>query len=351
MKVLFKDLALPQTIPFSRFRTIFSFRDGIYTPIERALKSYDEDCALYFSHPDKEYEEFAAMVDGLIPAKGNTNESDYDIVITSETVDTLTIMDRVKENITHDLELRNKNNFLTGEDLMERYPKLRIIGDAYDLYIHKDVTITSDMIILDARDGIIVIDKGATISPFTTISGTTYIGKGTEVADARISHNTIIGNNCRVSGEVNNSIFNDYSYKSHEGFVGRSILGSWVNLGAMTTTSNLKNNYSIISLTLPESNSIRSELIKLSTNTIKFGSLIGDYTKTAIGVMINCGTVIDSGSNVMIDRPSNYIPPLRWLDYESQYDSERFISDTKTILGRKGVELPRGFKQLVKQLS
>ncbi len=283
MNILFKDLALPQTIPFSRLRSIFSFRDGIFTPIERAKKLYGYDSTFYFTHPDTRYTELMAEVEGVLPYYEYDNETPFDVVITSDEVDTIKLLGRVKDRILGDFELVDKSNFLNGEELMEELPGIEIIGDVYNLYISKSVNIISRNIVIDTREGIVIIDDNTMIAPFTIISGTTYIGKCCEVINARISNNSIIGDNCRVSGEVTNSIFNDYAYKSHDGFLGMSILGTWVNLGALTSTSNLKNNYSNISIMLPKTMSMNSELVKVSTDTIKFGSFIGDIQKQLLG--------------------------------------------------------------------
>ncbi len=350
MNILLKDVALPQTVPFSRLRTIFSFRDGIYTPIERVKRLYGEGCNIYFTHPDEEYTKLVAPVDGLIPYYGDADSSEFQEIISSERVDTLTILDRVEQNIIDDLALLDKSNFYNGEEVLSAFPNIEIIGNVNNIFIAKDVKIVSRNTILNASDGIIVIDSGVVINPFTTISGTIYIGKGSEIVNARISHNTLIGYNCRVCGEVSSAIMNDYSYKSHDGFLGRSILGLWVNLGALTTTSNLKNNYSDVSLMLPETLSIRSGLVRVSTKNIKYGSLIGDFTKTAIGTMINCGSVVDTGCNILSQRLYNYSPPLRWLDNETEYDVDRFVRDCKLIVERKGATLHPNFEKLVRFL-
>lgn len=349
MKVLFKDEALPQTIPFSRLRTIFSLRDGIYTPIERIKVQYaKEKLELYFSHPDKNYQDLVASVDGLSPMPDDMTEHDFNVVISSYSVNTLSIFNKVKGNILADLKITDKSRFLSADEFEKKFPFVEVLGDRNLLYIAKDVNIISRSTILDARAGIVIIDSGTTLSPFSLISGTVYIGQGCHISNARISRETIIGNHCRVSGEVSSVLFNDYSSKSHDGYIGKTVVGSWVNLGAMTTTSNLKNNYSDITLMLPSTLQRCSNIELISTHNIKFGSLIGDFCKTAIGIMINCGTVIDTGCNILVSRPEKYIPPMCWADSTIKYDKERFIKDCSCILSRKGMILPDAFEDLVK---
>lgn len=349
MKILLKDLALPQTIPFSRFRTIFSFRDGIYTTIERVkiIHGCNKEIELYFSHPNKKYQNIVAYTDGLIPVSGNMQDSDFDLIIDSSTIDTLSIFQKIENNIIEDLKITDKSRFLSSVEFEQKFPNVEVLGDRELLYVAGDVDITSRNVIFDTRQGVIIVDSGTVISPFTIISGVTYIGCNSDIVNARISYNTIIGNRCRVSGEVSSVIFNDFAYKSHDGFLGQTILGVWVNLGAMTTTSNLKNNFSTISLLLPITSENMAEKNITSTESMKFGSFIGDYSKTAIGTMINCGTVLDSGSNVILQSMEKYIYPLSWIDNSTKYEKNRFIKDCEYILSRKGVSLPIGFAELV----
>lgn len=350
MKILFKDEALPQSIPFSRLRTIFSFRDGIFTPIERVRAMYGDDIELYFSHPNKSYQDLVAPVDGLIALPEDMEDKDFDYIIGSSLVDTISIIERAGTNINSDLKLIDKSSFLSPEEFTAKFPLVEIIGSLDRLFVSRSVKILSRNTVFDTTDGVIIINDDTTIAPFTHIAGNVYIGKGCDIVNARISHDTIVGNRCRVSGEVSNAIFNDFSYKSHDGFIGCTVIGTWVNFGALTTTSNLKNNYSIIKLSLPQTMEDDSERVLTPTNQIKFGSLIGDYTKTAIGTMINCGTVLDSGSNVLSHRPEKYTPALSWLDAEHKYDKTRFTADCKYILSRKGVELHENFAALVEMI-
>lgn len=350
MKILFKDEALPQSIPFSRLRTIFSFRDGIFTPIERVRAMYGDDVELYFSHPDKCYQDLVAPVDGLTPVTEDMEDKDFDYIIGSSLVDTITIIERAGANINSDLKLIDKSNFLSSEEFIAKFPEVEIIGSADNLFVSRTAKILSRNTVFDTTEGVIIINDDTTIAPYTVIAGNVYIGKGCDIVNARISHDTIVGNRCRVSGEVANTVFNDCSYKSHDGFIGCTVIGTWVNFGALTTTSNLKNNYSIIKLSLPQTMADGAERVLTPTGQIKFGSLIGDFTKTAIGTMINCGTVLDSGSNVLSHRPEKYTPALSWLDDKQRYDKARFVADCKYILSRKGVELHENFAALVNMI-
>ena len=137
---------------------------------------------------------------------------------------------------------------------------------------------------LDTRGGPVIIDEGAEIHPFTRIEGPSYIGKKTMVLGAKIREGCSIGPVCRIGGEVEESIFHAYSNKFHDGFIGHAYVGEWINLGALTTNSDLKNDYGNVSVI------INGRLT--DSGSTKVGAFIGDHTKTSINTMINTGTHI-----------------------------------------------------------
>ena len=160
-----------------------------------------------------------------------------------------------------------------------------------------------DNVVIDDSKGPIFISESAIIEPFVTINGPVFIGKNCLIKSHSTISNSIINHSCKVAGEINSSIFQPYSNKAHEGFLGHSFIGSWVNLGAGTTTSNLKNNYSNVS--------VKWDGDLVDTESIFFGSIVGDHVKTAIGTNLNTGTVIGMGSNVVSQSfPPRYIPPF-----------------------------------------
>ena len=123
-----------------------------------------------------------------------------------------------------------------------KIPKaLNVIGSQKNLFVAKEASIY-DLTVIDVRDGPVYIDEGAVIQPFTTIVGPSYIGQRTIVGRAKIIKSNI-GPACRIGGEVESCIFQCYANKYHEGFLGHSFIGEWVNIGASTTNSDLKNNY------------------------------------------------------------------------------------------------------------
>ena len=140
------------------------------------------------------------------------------------------------------------------------------------------------MVVLDAEHGPIYIDAGAEIHPFTRIEGPCYIGAGSVLFGAKCRAGNSIGPMCRIGGEIEGTIIQGYSNKYHDGFLGHAYVGQWVNLGALTTNSDLKNDYSEVRITLDGQSPI-------ATGSNKVGALIGDHAKTSIGTLLNTGDV------------------------------------------------------------
>lgn len=139
------------------------------------------------------------------------------------------------------------------------------------------------MVHIDTRKGPVLIDRGVVLQSFSRIEGPCYIGPETRVQGAHI-HGGSIGPQCRIGGEVESSIVHGYSNKAHEGFLGHSYVGEWVNLAAGTQTSDLRTDYSTIRMTI--------EGKTIDTGLLKIGSFIGDHVKTSLNTLFNTGSLI-----------------------------------------------------------
>ncbi len=198
-------------------------------------------------------------------------------------------------------------------------------------------------IVLDSRDGPIFIEA-AQLEPFTYIQGPAYIGSGTLIASARIRAETSIGPVCRVGGEVEASIIHGYSNKHHDGFLGHSWLGEWVNIGAMTTNSDLKNNYGSVRVFL-------EGIGQIDTGILKLGCFLADHVKLGIGVHLTGGTMIGTGSNVfgMHSAPKN-VPHFTWGgEVFREYRIDTMISVARIVMARRKRELTPSYEQVLRK--
>ena len=182
-----------------------------------------------------------------------------------------------------------------------------IRGGKNDIYIAKGALV-HPMVVLDAANGPIYLDEHVEVHPFTRIEGPCFVGKKSILLGAKCREGNSIGPMCRLGGEVEESIIQGHSNKYHDGFLGHAYLGEWVNLGAMTTNSDLKNDYSSVSVILDGRTPI-------STGSTKVGSLIGDHTKTSIGTLFNTGAYVGAMSLISgTGKPlPKFIPSFAWF--------------------------------------
>lgn len=148
-------------------------------------------------------------------------------------------------------------------------------------------------VVLDASRGPVMIDEGSHIMANSVIKGPVYIGEKSQVnVGAKIYEGTNLGTFCKVGGEIEETIFQSYSNKQHDGFLGHSYVGEWVNIGADTNNSNLKNNYQSVKTYFYPTRTFKNTEMQF------FGCVFGDHTKTGINVTLNTGTVIGVGCNL-----------------------------------------------------
>ncbi len=200
--------------------------------------------------------------------------------------------------------------------------------------------------VLDARSGSIFIGEKVNIQPHTLVKGPCYVGDGSVLTGGKIREGTSIGPVCRVGGEVDNSVFLGYSNKYHEGFLGHAYTGEWVNLGALTTNSDLKNNYSTVKVMMGGET--------VDSGLTKVGSFIGDHVKTGIGTLLNTGISIGFASNVFGGGmlKSKYIPAFFWGSAEKQevYEFSKALQTIRVVMERRGVELNGDEENLFKKI-
>lgn len=213
--------------------------------------------------------------------------------------------------------------------------------NADKIFIRKNVTIKPGVVI-DATNGAVYIDESVFIYSNAVIEGPAYIGKDSKIKiGAAIYENVSIGSNCKIGGEVEDAIILPYTNKQHAGFIGHSYLGSWVNLGADTNCSDLKNNYSTVNVNL------NGETI--DTGMQFLGVIIGDHSKSAINTMFNTGTIIGVSSNIFgAGFPQKSIPSFSWggADGLITYELNKSIQTAKIVFGRRNKEFMTDDKKL-----
>jgi UDP-N-acetylglucosamine diphosphorylase/glucosamine-1-phosphate N-acetyltransferase len=200
-------------------------------------------------------------------------------------------------------------------------------------------------VVLNAEEGPIYIGEEVKIRPPTVIDGPSYIGKGTIIDGAKIREGCSVGPVCRIAGEIEESIFYAYSNKHHDGFIGHSYVGEWVNLAALTTTSDLKNTYGEIKVYL------KDEVI--DTGEIKVGSFIGDHTKTGIGTLLEAGCVIGVSCNLFGGgTPPKFIPSFSWGGEAGFVENEldKVIEVARLVMKRRGVKQTEADRDLLRKV-
>lgn len=158
-----------------------------------------------------------------------------------------------------------------------------VAGPVESIFIDRTARI-DPFVVIDARQGPVSIEAGAIVQSFTRLEGPCHVGSKSQLFRANVRGGTTIGPQCRVGGEIEAAILHGFANKYHDGFLGHSYVCPWVNLGAMTTNSDLKNDYS--NVTVP----LNGESI--DTGLTKVGCFIGDFTKTGLGTLFNTGSSI-----------------------------------------------------------
>ena len=202
----------------------------------------------------------------------------------------------------------------------------------HGVFVEDNVTIEPH-VFFDTAAGPVLIRRGATVLANTRIAGPCVIGVESIVGTDRIS-GCSIGDHCKVHGELSASILLGYSNKPHDGFVGHSYLGRWVNLGAGTITSNLKNTYGSVALWTP--------LGERDTGLQFLGTLFGDHAKTGINATLTTGSVIGAGASIFGTATApKVVPPFAWGDQPpySTYSLGKFLEVARRVMSRRHVEL------------
>jgi len=314
MIYIFKDTL--NLAPISDTRNIENIRIGIYSISELIKKEFNEEIEILETNKKYEINKAIFINSRILPSKENIN-SIIDALGTSGAVNSIWDNDvliasnmEYKEEYSYEgfeEKVRTDTEKLEWHGTYMKYPwdtitnlnpileehldlrKNDLKKDKENVFIAKNTNIHNS-VILDSSNGLICIEENTTIHPYTILKGPLWIGKNSVINSHSLIKNSSIGNNCKIGGEVSDSIFLDYSNKQHLGFIGSSFIGSWVNIGAGTSNSNLKNTYGEIN--------VKYNNKTINTEETFLGCIIGDFSKTAINTSIYTGKIIGTNCHL-----------------------------------------------------
>lgn len=356
---VFEDHQYVQLVPLVYTKGVFELRCGLFTSLERIFRHYSNAgitlfCRDYLSHVLRERYPYHVntlpaegdvclflngrmVLPAPIPVQGreelgvqnntivyarlkreNIGKIFPEIFLTKSMIElfksAIPIVHIQIPVINYFWDIINLNKSLIEKDFLLSMRDIPVSEKLYEgvyrinkdrIFIGKETHI-KPCCVLDAENGPIYIGDHVTIAANTTIEGPVYIGNHVTIhPNARLRGGTNIGEFCKVGGEIANTIFHSYSNKQHDGFLGDSYIGSWVNMGAGTVNSNLLNTYGNVKV------KIGSDI--LDTGQIFLGMAMGDNTKTAINTTIMTGSVFGFGCNIITPvYPPKYLPSFTW---------------------------------------
>ena len=222
-----------------------------------------------------------------------------------------------------------------------------VIGDENLIFLEEGAVVEGA--ILNTKTGPIYIAKDAEIMEGSIVRGPLAMNEHSALKlGTKIYGAVTLGPHCKVGGEVNNAVFQAYSNKGHDGFVGNSLIGEWCNLGADTNTSNLKNNYGFVSTYSYETN-------KEESTDIQFmGICMGDHSKCGINTMFNTATVVGVSANIFGSGfPAKFIDSFSWggADGIQTFKFEKAIEYSNNMMQRRDLQLTEDEIQILKKIA
>jgi UDP-N-acetylglucosamine diphosphorylase/glucosamine-1-phosphate N-acetyltransferase len=220
-----------------------------------------------------------------------------------------------------------------------------IIGDPNKIFLEDGATV--EAVTLNTNGGPIYIGKNAEIMEGSLLRGPVAMCESAVFKlGSKVYGPTTLGPFCKVGGEVNNVIFQAYSNKGHDGFLGNSVIGEWCNIGADTNSSNLKNNYGSIKAYSYETSQIEQTGLQF------MGLLMGDHSKCGINTMFNTATVVGVSSNVFgAEFPPKFIPSFTWGAHGDSYNFDKAVESANNMMDRRGTSLSAAEIAILKHIA
>ncbi len=379
MITLLVDYNWEEFLPFSWTRPLWDLRIGIYTFLERIGKLYGNVYGythreylrgLFSSYPEdkwtgqtllliptiyfEDYPDFRRDRDTLFLDKNgkpfgaflkNFRVFDFTMEFDGaiEKIDSIILVEKPWELLDYISLQIQKDYKLSSRRSFKPYKGVVMIGTT-DIFVDTSVEVESGTII-DASEGSVYIDSGAKVMGNSYIKGPVYIGRSSVIMPLTVLYkNVVIGPVVKAGGEITNSIIWGYSNKQHSGFLGDSIVAEWVNIGAGTQISNLKNTYGTIKMYYyPKKEEIE-------TNRQFLGALIGPHAKLGISSIINCGTVIGAFTSTVGGKViSGFVPEFTWVDGE-EMDLDKAIEIAQRMMIRRDFSLTPKYEEMIRAI-
>jgi len=246
-------------------------------------------------------------------------------------------LEEVWDLVRHLVPMLDADIPILGSTTSAGLPRGAIGVGEHPVYVETGAVVEPS-VCFDTTAGPILLRSGAHVQAFTRLVGPLYVGAHSVLTTDRIAASSI-GDTCKVHGELSNTIFIGHSNKGHDGFVGHSVLGRWVNLGAGTITSNLKNTYGTVQLWTPSG--VRETGLQF------LGTLFGDHAKTGIGLRLTTGCVLGAGANVYgSTMPPKVVAPFSWGEAGAfqPYRVDKFLEVAERMMSRRHVALADGMR-------
>ena len=353
--IIFEDLNVSNLKPFSINHPSFELKCGVHSNLDRIINIFEEDTNYYLIVREEikdliqeKYPRYTVnpnlIPDGLylngaaIWNKKNINQISSGYAFSSS--GNLVAFNSNKKIKFEDISSTIKKVSKVTSDLDINY--ISYLWDCID-NLEKTLVLDSKNFknntphlekgcILDDSTGPILLGKNVTIKSGAILKGPIFIDQNSTINEGAIlKGNIIIGPQCKIGGEVTDTIFQGYSNKQHAGFLGHSYIGEWVNLGANTNNSNLKNNYGKIKFNFSDK--------VVDTHKIFLGVMIGDFTRTGISTMINTGSYIGLGANLFgAGFQNKHTKSFSWGNNQIT-DFNKFIDTIKIIKSRRNKEI------------
>lgn len=247
----------------------------------------------------------------------------------------------------NDRELRADYALLTrGRTSEPLPPHCTLIGDPASLFIEPGARVLCST--FNVTDGPIYIGRDAMVMEGCSLRGPVALCRGAVLKmGAKVYGATTIGPWCKVGGEVGNVVFQGYSNKAHDGYLGNSVIGEWCNLGADTVSSNLKNDYSLTRLWDYDTGRFRNTGLQFC------GLIMGDHSKTGINTMLNTATSVGVGCNIHgAGFPRTFIPSYSFGGAAgfTRVIWDKFADTARRVMARRGVELTPAMEQVLRDI-